>query len=129
MDELIIAATPSTPYIHLQSTGEMEISGKSIMDAPDEFWTEVKSWFADYLLHPAATTCFKIQIDYLNTSSSKELLHLLYSLNELAQRGFTAKVEWSFHQGDRDMQEVGKDYEHMVQVPFEFHLVEEALLN
>ncbi len=129
MNELIIEATQQTPFIHLQNSGEMEISGKSVMDAPDEFWTDVKVWFTNYLLHPAPLTCFKIQIDYLNTSSSKELLHLLYSLNDLANRGFEAKVEWSFHQGDRDMQEVGKDYEHMVQVPFEFHQVQEAWQN
>jgi len=129
MHDLIIESTTQTPFIHFQSNGQLEIVGKSIMDAPDDFWTNVKIWFTDYLLRPAPITCFKIQIDYLNTSSSKELLHLLYLLNDLANRGFQAKVAWSFHEGDRDMQEVGKDYEHMVQVPFEFHQLQDAWQN
>jgi hypothetical protein len=65
----------------------------------------------------------------LNTSSSKEVLHLLYRLNELKERGLEAEVLWSFNANDLDMQEVGKDYEHMVKVPFSFLKIQEAVLS
>jgi hypothetical protein len=53
----------------------------------------------------------------------------LYRLNELKDRGLEAEVLWSFNANDVDMQEVGKDYEHMVKVPFSFLKIQEAVLS
>jgi hypothetical protein len=121
MDNLQIVATTSTPRVDFCSDGNLEITGKSIPDAGDDFWAPISNWFSEYLKSPANQTIFRLQIDYLNTSSSKEILHMLYRLNELNERGFDAIVHWSFYEMDFDMREVGKDYEHMVKVPFVFH--------
>ena len=121
MENLQIVATNSTPRVDFCSDGNLEISGKSIPDAEIDFWTPISNWFKDYLEAPAQKTTVRFQIDYLNTSSSKEILHMLYRLNELNERGFEATVHWSFYESDADMREVGRDYEHMVKVPFEFH--------
>jgi hypothetical protein len=53
---------------------------------------------------------------------------MLYRLNELKERGFDAVVYWSYHEVDIDMLEVGKDYEHMVKVPFVFSAITMELI-
>ncbi len=128
MEDLLINSTLTTPRISFSKDGLMEIIGKSIPDAESNFWSLVSEWFRIYMFSPATKTTFKLQIDYLNTSSSKEILHLLYRLNELKDRGLEAEVIWLFNLNDIDMQEVGKDYEHMVKVPFSFLKINESVL-
>jgi hypothetical protein len=125
MESLIITATSLTPSIRFESTGSMEIHGKSIPENSDDFWSPILNWFKAYVNNPAEQTVVKLDIAYLNISSSKNVLHLLYQLNELTDRNFDARVEWYYHAADQDMLEVGKDYEHMVRVPFFFKIWEE----
>lgn len=125
MESLIITATSLTPSIRFENTGIMEIHGKSIPENSDDFWAPVLNWFKSYINTPAEQTVVKLDIAYLNISSSKNILHLLYQLNELSDRNFDARVEWYYHAADQDMLEVGKDYEHMVRVPFTFKIWEE----
>jgi hypothetical protein len=129
MEDLRINATSTTPRIFFSRNGIMEIQGKSIPDAESNFWNLVSEWFQLYMYTPASKTTFKLQIEYLNISSSKEILHLLYRLNELNEKGLEAEVIWSYNANDIDMQEVGKDYEHMVKVPFSFLKIEEAVFS
>jgi len=129
MEDLSITATSTTPRIFFSRNGIMEIQGKSIPDAESNFWNLVSEWFQLYMYTPATKTTFKLQIDYLNISSSNEVLYLLYRLNELKERGLEAEVIWSYNANDVDMQEVGKDYEHMVKVPFSFFKIQEAVLS
>jgi hypothetical protein len=129
MEDLNITATSTTPKISFSKNGKMEIIGKAIPDSEENFWFKISSWFHLYMLTPARKTTFNLQIDYLNTSSSKEVLHLLYRLNELNDRGFEAQVVWFYNSNDYDMKEVGKDYEHMVKVPFLFKSIEVPVLS
>lgn len=121
MDNLIIQPSAHTPLIDFNcQTGKMTIKGRSIPDAPDEFWYDVLSWFEAYLSRPTQKTTFCIDLEYFNVTSSKRILALLYKLNELADRGNDVCVNWHFRDGDEDMYEVGQDYAYMVKVPFEF---------
>ncbi|MFM7682775.1 MAG: DUF1987 domain-containing protein [Bacteroidota bacterium] len=125
MKDLNLTQTDSTPLVLFQENGNLEISGKVIPDSELDFWTPVSSWFNEYLQSPATNTIFRLRLVYLNTSSSKEILHMLYRLNELKERGFSASVQWEYNEGDFDMLEVGRDYEHMVKVPFDFLVLSE----
>lgn len=128
MIDLKIKQTESTPAVFLQESGNLEISGKVIPDIEIDFWSPIRIWFNDYVENPAKNTVFRIQIDYLNTSSSKEILQMLYRLNELKDRGYFASVQWIYHDADLDMLEVGRDYEHMVKVPFVFSAITEDIV-
>jgi hypothetical protein len=128
MNDLKIKQTESTPAVFLQKSGNLEILGKVIPDIEIDFWSPIRVWFNDYIENPAKNTVFRIQIDYLNTSSSKEILQMLYRLNELKDRGYFASVQWIYHDADRDMLEVGRDYEHMVKVPFVFSAITEDIV-
>lgn len=128
MNDLKLLQSNSTPFVFFQKNGMLEISGKAIPDAEIDFWTPITGWFNDYMANPANNTIFSFRIDYLNTSSSKEILHMLYRLNELKERGYSASVKWEYNEGDLDMLEVGRDYEHMVKVPFQFFVLTESTL-
>ena len=120
MVNFIREATLQTPLIAFNTNGVMEIKGRAIPDNPEPFWSDVLAWFDKYSEDPGQLTIFKIDLEYFNISSSKRILFLLYKLNELAERGFEAKVEWYYRKSDEDMFEVGQDYAFMVKVPFDF---------
>ncbi len=130
MNHLVIEATALTPLINFDPTsGRMEIKGRSIPECPDEFWIPVLNWFESYIVSPAGTTTFVINLDYFNISSSKRILFLLYKLNDISKKGNQASVQWLHRENDEDMCEVGHDYEYMVKVPFEFVALTETELD
>lgn len=121
MEVLSLHATAHTPEIFFDPTiGTMDIRGRAIPDAPDEFWLPVLNWFESYVMNPCQMTTVKINLDYFNISSSKRILFLLYKLNELVDNGYGVCVHWHYRKEDEDMYEVGQDYAYMVRVPFEF---------
>lgn len=123
---LNIEASPYTPFIQFsKETGVMEISGRSIPEAPDDFWNPIISWFEEYSKSPAFETVFKINLDYFNIASSKRILFLLYKLNKMSiDNKRVVKVLWCYKLNDDDMYEVGQDYKYMVKVPFEFIILD-----
>lgn len=127
MNRLMLEPTAFTPQIDFNGeSGEMVINGRSIPDAPDDFWYPVLNWFESYLLHPKKETVFFINLEYFNVTSSKRILALLYKLNQLADEGGGVQVVWYYREGDEDMYEVGQDYAYMVKVPFEFRSVQDS---
>jgi hypothetical protein len=126
MSDLKLFSTSTTPSVSLCENGNLEIIGKVIPDADIDFWSPIRSWFDNYLKSPSKHTIFRLRLECLNTSSSKEILQLLYRLNELKELGFFATIEWNYVEGDFDMLEVGHDYELMVKIPFVFSLVIEG---
>ena len=73
MESLIITATSLTPSIRFESNGNMEIHGKSIPENSDDFWMPILNWFKEYINTPANQTIVKLDIAYLNISSSKNM--------------------------------------------------------
>jgi len=121
MRKLFLDATHKTPQISFNGeSGLMLIKGRSIPNEAEDFWTEVLEWFDHYASKPNLSTVVKIDLEYFNISSSKQLLLFLYKLNELNLSNFSVKVEWYYREDDLDMYEVGQDYAFMVKVPFEF---------
>lgn len=126
---LYISKTTNTPCINFNiETGVMSIEGRSIPNNSDEFWNPVIDWFNSYIETPRTNTKFVVQLEYLNISSSKKILALMYKLNDLIESGKSVQVEWHCRENDDDMFEVGQDYAYMVKVPFNFITVKEEVL-
>lgn len=121
MEALRIPSTIKTPEVLFDPTNQVfEIKGKSIPDDAEEFYSNILTWFEDYVANPVDNTVLKIDLEYFNISSSKRLLFLLYKLNELKAKNKVVRVQWLYNEEDEDMFEVGQDYAFMVKVPFDF---------
>jgi hypothetical protein len=123
MDHLVIAQTEHTPLISFLSNGLMEISGKSINEDSQEFWSPVISWVQTYSVNPSTKTCLNLFIESLDTSSSSALVEVLYLLKEMIKEGNEVHVHWNYEENDLDMLELGKDMEVLTQIGFEFDVL------
>jgi hypothetical protein len=117
MEILNLEGTADTPKIILDKTnGIFEISGRSLPEDSVEFYRPVLEWIENYAKDPNPTTEFCFKLEYFNTSSSKLILDVLSSLEEI--KGM--KIEWCYQEDDEDMEEAGKEFSELVEIPFAY---------
>ncbi|MBK7382240.1 MAG: DUF1987 domain-containing protein [Flavobacteriales bacterium] len=122
-----LEGTQKTPTVHLDPTqGLLTISGSSIPENADRFYTPVFDAVERYCAQPASRTTVVISLNYFNTSSAKYLLDLLKRLEDMHAAG-TSKLllEWHHSPRDLDMAEAGRDYRALLEFPVK--LVEKGL--
>ena len=121
MEPFYLKATETTPEINFDlEKNVFSIKGKSVFLHVDEFYDPILEWLRnlDGKLTQPITVIF--DLEYFNIISSKRILFVLYTLNELRNNGSNIEVSWTFSLEDDDMKEVGEDYACMVNLPFNF---------
>jgi hypothetical protein len=120
METLRIEATDDSPQVLLdQEDKQFEISGKSLPEDVIEFYQPVMDWLKKYREKPNAKTEFTLKMIYFNTASSKLIMDILMIFEEMVEEGHEVVVLWHSMESDEDMQEAGKEYEEMLDIPFE----------
>jgi len=84
-----------------------------------DFYQPVMDWITSYKEKPNARTEFNLKMIYFNTASSKQIMDVLMILEEMVEEGHEVVIRWHSKQSDEDMQEAGKEYEEMLEIPFE----------
>ena len=126
MNALDIKQTSNTPLIVLNKEEEKFVfQGKSFPENTAEFYTPVIDWLTEYIKSPNKETVIDMQFDYFNTSSAKMILEVFKKVKEIKDAGSEVLVKWRYLSMDEEMQEVGEEYEYMVDVPFEYIEMEE----
>ena len=123
MDALIIDETRGTPSIRLYPNGEMFIAGSSLPEDPTGFYTPVLEWVK---CCKAESISIEIRLEYMNTSSSKEMYSFFTQIKENPYVKNTS-VTWYYEEGDDDGYDVGREFESITKIPFHFHEYAEAL--
>jgi hypothetical protein len=117
MNVINLEGTEDTPKIVLDKVNStFEISGRSLPEDSADFYRPVVEWIKNYQKQSNSETHFKFKLEYFNTASSKLILDILSLLQEIEG----IKILWFFHEEDEDMQEAGKEFSELVDVPFEF---------
>lgn len=117
MEILNLEGTADTPKIILDKGNQIfEISGRSLPEDSAEFYKPVLEWIANYAKQPNASTDFVFKLEYFNTSSSKLILDILSALEDIEGM----KIEWCYLEDDEDMEEAGKEFSELVEIPFEY---------
>ncbi|HTJ50992.1 MAG TPA: DUF1987 domain-containing protein [Cyclobacteriaceae bacterium] len=117
MDILSIESTDETPRVLLdKASGVFEISGRSLPEDSPEFYNPVLQWIDDYKKDPNPTTEFLFKLEYSNTASSKLIQDVMLALEKVKN----TKIVWYYESEDEDMEQAGREFAELVNVPFEF---------
>lgn len=120
METLRLEQTDDSPFVMLDKENyRFEISGKSLPEDVVDFYQPVLDWLNSYRSEPNSNTEFSFKLIYFNTASSKLILDILMTFEEMVEEGHNVLIKWLSLKSDEDMQEAGKEYEEMVDVPFE----------
>ncbi len=121
MKSLQLNGTEETPEIIFDKENkEFRIIGKSFMEDAASFYTPVIEWLKEYKNDPNPSTDFIFELEYLNTASTKLVHDLMDILDDIYQEGKKIKIIWYYYTEDEDMLELGKEYDEIYELPFEF---------
>jgi len=120
MKTLRIEPTEESPRVLLDpKSGEFLVAGNSLLEDVTSFLNPLLGWLDWYHAEPAEKTVVTFKMDSLNTVSTKMILDILLKLEEFVENDLDVTVKWYFKEDDEDMEEVGQEYEDIVEVPFE----------
>ena len=125
MEELIIEATKSFPFVHLDPTeNTLEIRGESYPENAAKMYAPVFAWIEEYLKglqHEVVRIDF--EITYFNSSSSKILMNFFDMLEDAAENGKKIVVNWYYHEDNETALECGEEFQEDMEL-VEFNLRE-----
>lgn len=121
MEALIISEGQSTPDVVFNPTsGKFRITGNSLPEDVLGFYSPIFTWVKEYALQPNAYTEVEVKLNYFNSASSKAILDILSILESITQQGKEVKINWHYNELDEDMLAIGREFESMLKIPFEF---------
>ena len=125
MSDLFIVATENSPEINFTINGVLQINGRVLLDQEATFWIKAHEWLTNYVASNPAHTSVSLQFDCVNTTSSLEILKLLYLLNELAENKNHLEVHWTYPEHDVQLEEMGKDFQELLSYKFIFDAIKD----
>jgi len=107
MDKITIDKTKNVPLVNFDQNGLLRIEGRSIPENASVFYAPLIK-FVDELKVPCVY--FDINLEYINTASSKQILMLLNTLDQNEKIG-SVRLNWFYEEGDDDSIETAEVYE------------------
>lgn len=117
MENKIINATELGPEIILEASGTIKITGKSRMEDASLYYKAMHEWVDNFISATNAPLTVTLDLSYFNSSSAKQLLKLLMSIDEKNPGG---KAVWLYPENNDTLFDRGKELEIMLDLPFEF---------
>jgi hypothetical protein len=110
MNDLILQKTDSLPAISFMSTGEMKITGRALPEDAVRFFMPLFEWINGFT---GENVNVEINLDYFNTSVSKQLLDLFKMIDKNPNIK-NVSIKWMYEEGDEEMLESGEIYQELL---------------
>jgi hypothetical protein len=120
MNPLYIPPTPQSPCIDFKPDGNLLIKGISTPDNIEKYYLPVFNWIDDFVKSKPSTLTLTLEIDYINTSSTRIMIHLFHKVRDSRELGIDAQIIWKYEDGDDDMLELGEDLKMISQCEIAF---------
>lgn len=133
MNKLILEATDSTPAVildHLEN--KFEITGEASPEDSKLFYSTLFNWLDQYKNHlyflnnegnAKPNLVFTFHLNYVSSSAIKYTYNFLQHIEELKPLCNSITIKWLYDKDDTDMEENGKEFTTMVNLPF---IIEQA---
>ena len=123
MKTISLDAKEDTPKVILNKTeNKFEISGRSLPEDATIFYNPIYNWIKNYVKAPKPITEFHFNLEYFNSTSLKQLIKILFTLEEITNTGKIIKVIWHYNNNDELMLAKGEEIQSIVKVPFEIQV-------
>ena len=124
MEVLHIEGTEDTPEVLLDSENNtFSISGRSFPENAIAFYEPIFAWLQKYTDEAENDMEFEFNMEYFNTSSSKQIAKILLLLERINENVFV-QVIWKYKKEDTDMMSSGMRFSKLLNLEFELREVE-----
>jgi hypothetical protein len=118
MEDLFIQGTDSLPTVTFKTIGELKLTGRALPEDAIKFFAPLLEWITGF---SSEEINIEINLDYFNTSVSKQLLDLFKMIDKNPDNK-TVNVKWMYEEGDDEMLESGDLYQELIpRFNFTFH--------
>jgi hypothetical protein len=104
------------------SINKLELVGRSIPENPELIFRRLDEWLT---LHFEKNNGLDvhIQLEYINSGSSKYLYEILKRLTGYKRSGKLVKLKWFYEEDDEAMLELGEHYRDTAGIPLEINMI------
>ena len=124
MKDLRIEASENSPVFSFQANGILHISGRVLPEPDALFWGIANDWLVKYIETKPTRIILRLQFDCVNTSSSLEILKLLYLIGDVKKKEIIIDVYWYYPINDIQLEEMGRDFQELLPFKFIFKAIE-----
>jgi hypothetical protein len=111
------------PGIYYFPDGNMlELTGRSIPENPEHIFKRLDEWISMHF-ESNEDLNINIQLEYINSGSSKYLYEILKKLTLFTQSGKSIKIKWLYEEDDEAMLELGEHYRDTIGIPLEIQMI------
>jgi hypothetical protein len=119
MEKLDIEKKANTPSVVFDpDKGHLKIEGRSIPENPGEFYDILIDWLKEYFTNPKNSTIFDLNLEYVNSGSSKYLLGLFRVIKDESTKGRNVTINWYYEEDDEAILSLGEHYKSSLKIPF-----------
>ena len=121
MENLHINKTKYTLAVDFDvKKGILKISGSSYPENALEFFKPIFEYLEQFINENKKRLLLELNIDYLNTSSTKCLLDIFEILESYQTVDGSVQIKWFYQKGDEDIFETGKELAEDYDLPIDF---------
>jgi hypothetical protein len=129
MQKKIILSTKSTPEISLNPEGIIKITGRSTKGNLEGFSAQIENWIDEYISNPAEITCVDIYLEYFDRINLIFYFSLLRKIESVKLKNKKYIINWYYEEGDEDILEKGENISSLLDIPFNFIMIGDPLIN
>lgn len=119
MDNFVVQATKSTPYINIDyRTGHFALKGISSPEDVFSCYTPVYQAVRAFARAEIEKIEAEFDLEYFNTATARALYALLKELTLLMDKGIEVSVQWIHDEDDEKTIETINDLQALTSVPF-----------
>ncbi len=101
---------------------KLELLGRSIPENPELIFRRLDEWLTQHFEKNTGLEVI-IQLEYINSGSSKYLYEILKRLTGFARSGKLVRMKWLYEEDDEGMLELGEHYRDTAGIPLEINMI------
>jgi hypothetical protein len=124
MEKLVIQEElkNSPGIVYYPEIKKLDIFGRSIPENPELIFRRLDEWITQHLEKSTALNV-SIQLEYINSGSSKYLYEILKKLTGFSREGKSVNIKWRYEEDDEAMLELGEHYRDSAGIPLEIEMI------
>ena len=108
--------------VYYPDTNKLELVGRSIPENPELIFRRLEDWITSHFEQNKGLDV-SIQLEYINSGSSKYLYEVLKRLTGYGRSGKTVKIKWLYEEDDEAMLELGEHYRDTAGIPLVIEMI------
>ena len=108
--------------VYYPDTSKLELVGRSIPENPELIFRRLEEWITSHFEKSKGLDVY-IQLEYINSGSSKYLYEVLKRLTGYGRSGKAVKIKWLYEEDDEAMLELGEHYRDTAGIPLEIEMI------